>query len=564
MEKLNLEDAREVVRGLEEERDPWIPLFQDLQTYLLPDRGLFPTVGDVPNTAESNTDAIYDSTGTRSLRVLAAGMQGGLTSPARAWFQLGLEDRELEEFGPVRWWLSAVEKIMYQTLAASNFYQEAHSVYIEQAGFGTSALLVDENPRTKVRFRGLTIGTYAIGTNALGQVDTLCRRTFMTPQILAEKFGEEAISRRTKERLNAKSRELIECLHLVMPRNGYDDRKSDAANMPFASYYWETMVDSHEDNFLRTSGYQEFPFLVPRWRVVGDEVWGRCPGMDAFDDIRLLQEMDATLLVGIQKGIDPPTMGGSELSTGLRTDPGAHNIVDMATDKQIKALYDIQLKIKEAYEAKESRRNDVAEAFYNELFTMLANAPEGMTATEVIERQGEKLLLLGPVLERQQDDFHDPLIDRLFGILSRWVDKNGPIIPPAPPEIQGVPIRVQYISLLAMAQQIEQLRAIKQTATFAAGLSDAIPNAIDNIDGDAAVREVHRITGAVPEVVRTKEEIEALRQKRAAAIEKAKREEAMKETLVEGAQAAKALSETDLQKPSALTQLLGGGARGPA
>ncbi len=537
---VDLKELNLIVGELEDDREPWIPLFQDIQEYLLPDRGLFTTAGQQPNSGDRYGAAIYDGTATRSLRILAAGMQGGLTSPAREWFKLGLDDHDLEQYGPVKMWLDATERVIYRVLASSNFYQESHSVYIEQAGFGTSSLFLDAHPDKIVRFRNLTIGTYAIGADDLGMINTLSRRMFMTAQQLALRFGEEKLSNQSKGMLDRKSREKIEVLHLVQPREGWDDRKFDKANMPYESIYWESKVSAHEATPLNEDGYREFPFLVPRWRIVGDEVWGRSPGMEALSDVEMLQEMDKTSIMAIHKSVDPPVMGPAEMMDDLDRNPGGENTYEDGQKAEgFKPLYEVKLALAEA-EAKIARRQEsIARTFYNDLFLMLANAPKDMTATEVVERQGEKLLMLGPVLERQQNDFHDPLIDRVLAICNR-----AGMIPSAPEEIIDMDMKVQYISLLALAQRRERIGSIQEMARFTAALSEFMPEAKDKFNPDEAIDYSAEVMGLPSEIIRSDEDVAGIRQQRA----QAEAKKAQAEMIIQGADAAKTLSEIDLTR----------------
>jgi hypothetical protein len=556
------DDVKEVVAGLEEDLEPWLPMFRNIKEYVVPDRGLFTASGEEVNKGQRDDSSIYDATATRSLQVMAAGLQGGLTSPAREWFRLGLEDEDLAKFGPVREWLADVEKIMYDTLRRSNFYQEVHGCYIEQGSYGTAALLADEHDERVIRFRLLTAGTYAIGTDDLGRVDSLSRHLYLTPMQMYQMFGKENVSHKVRELYDNKSRDRTDVVHVVYPRKSYDDRKIDSANMPWGSHYYEATVDNTEEQkFLRQGGYREFPFLVPRWEVSGDECWGRSPAMQSLDDTILLQEQDIAILMGLHKEVDPPMMGPSETMSKLDTRPGAQNVGDIKAE-QLFPLYQVKLQIDQAVAAKNERREDVARTYYNDLFLMLANAPEGMTATEVIERQGERLLQLGPVLERQQDDFHDPLIDRLFRIL----DDRGEI-PPAPPEIQGQETKVDYISLLALAQRRERLRGINETAEFTAAISQFQADVRHKFNGMAAVDEVAKITGVPENVIRDDEEVAVLVAQEQAAQEAAQRREALGDVASaakDGAAAAQSISDTDINEPNALTQLLGFQAGAPA
>ena len=80
-----------------------------------------------------------------------------------------------------------------------------------------------------------------------------------------------------------------------------------------------------------------------------------------------------------------------------------------------------------------------------------------MTAREVSERNAEKMLMLGPVLDRLRSELFQPLIERVYGIM----DRAGKIAFP-PPELAGQPIKVEFISILAQAQKQAGLSAIDQ------------------------------------------------------------------------------------------------------
>ena len=89
--------------SLKSERASWKAHWQEITTYLLPRNGRY-FVED-RNRGERRHNAIYDSTATRALRVLGAGMMAGATSPARPWFKLATADPELNKYDPVERWL---------------------------------------------------------------------------------------------------------------------------------------------------------------------------------------------------------------------------------------------------------------------------------------------------------------------------------------------------------------------------------------------------------------------------------------------------------------------------
>ncbi|MEW5726178.1 MAG: portal protein, partial [Thermodesulfobacteriota bacterium] len=186
--------------------------------------------------------------------------------------------------------------------------------------------------------------------------------------------------------------------------------------------------------------------------------------------------------------------------------------------------------------------------FFNDLFVFLLRRP-GVTATEVVERHEEKLLLLGPVIERQQSELLDPLIERAFGILER----SGRL-PGAPPEIQGHDLKVEYISLLAQAQKLVGTQAVQSVLQFVGGAAAIDPRVLDKIDLDEAVDVYAEMTGVPPRVVRADEEVEKLRAERA---ESSRRDQAAQAALA-AIQGAKSLSETKTGERNALTDLISG------
>ena len=82
---------------LKAERASWLAHWKEISDYLLPRSGRFFIQDRDKGWRRHNN--IYDSTGTRSLRVLAAGMMSGMTSPARPWFRLTTANPELDDQG---------------------------------------------------------------------------------------------------------------------------------------------------------------------------------------------------------------------------------------------------------------------------------------------------------------------------------------------------------------------------------------------------------------------------------------------------------------------------------
>jgi hypothetical protein len=266
------------------ERSSWDSHWRDIAKYLTPRSGRFQT-SDV-NRGEKKHGAVIDSTGARALRTLAAGMMSGMTSPARPWFRLALQDRDLMESAPVKLWLFETGALMRAVFGASNTYQALHQCYTELGAFGTWADFVQPDFDNVIHHYPMTVGEYALAANDKGVVDTLAREFKMTVGQMVRQFGREACSTAVR---NLHDRGILDAwvdvVHIVEPRASYDRTKRDNLNMPFASCYFEP-AQANWDRYLSESGYKRFPALCPRWEITGNDVYGGSPAMECLGDVK--------------------------------------------------------------------------------------------------------------------------------------------------------------------------------------------------------------------------------------------------------------------------------------
>jgi hypothetical protein len=551
---------------LEEDRSSWRAHWMEITDYISPRRGRYLTESQ-NSKGRKRTTKIIDSTGTQAMRTMAAGLMSGMTSPARPWHRRKVR-ADLMDDGEVRTWLSQVEQIERAILHKSNFYNAIHTVYTELGSFGTAPLYRQPSFDDVIRFRPFTAGEYVIAENDVGVVDTLGRKFSMTVGQIVQKFvhtpdgqmdwiGVSKATRKLWDDGNYDAR--VEIVHMVEPRlmADRDYNKKDGKNMPFKSCYFE--LSSESDEFLMESGYKKFPAYVPRWDVLSGEVYGRSPGMDNLGDIKQLQHQQKRKAQAIDKMVNPPMVAPTSLkgkpSTVL---PGQTTYVDPLQGSQgFTPAYQVQPRINELMMDIQEVQNRVQRGFYADLFAMMINSDRRqMTATEVVERHEEKLVLLGPVLQRINVELLDPLLDDVFEYAL-----EADLLPPVPEVLAEETLEVEYVSLLAQAQQAVAASSLERVLGFAGNMVAIFPDIVDGIDADAALREYADVLGTSPEVIISSEAVEAKRQQRAeaeAAVHE--REELVKgaQGVAAGAQGAKLLSETDTQTPNALTDLIGG------
>lgn len=547
---------------LENDRSSFRSHWMEISDYIAPRRGRYLIEGQ-NSRGRKRTTKIIDSTGTQALRVMAAGLMSGMTSPARPWHRRRVRD-DLMDNGDVRRWLAQVEMIERSILHKSNFYNAIYTVYTELGAFGTAPLYRQPSFDDVIRFRPFTVGEYVIAENDQGVVDTLGRHFTMTVGQIVQKFVHDpttgkmdwsGVSKATKRLWDESNYdELVEVLHFIEPRlmGDRDASKKDALNMPFKSCYFE--LASESDELLMESGYRKFPAYVPRWDVLSGDVYGRCPGMDTLGDIKQLQHQQKRKAQAIDKMVNPPMVAPTSLkgkpSTVL---PGQTTYVDpMQGGQGFVPAYQVQPRISELQMDIAEVQNRIQRGFYADLFAMMINSDRRqMTATEVVERHEEKLVLLGPVLQRINVELLDPLLDDVF----EYALEAG-LLPEPPEALAGEELEVEYISLLAQAQQAVAASSLERVMGFAGNLVAVFPDIVDGIDSDEALRQYSEILGTSPDVIISDEELQAKRQARA---EEQQQMQAM-EQASQLAQGAKVLSETDTQNPNALTDLLGTGA----
>lgn len=535
--------------------------WRDLADFIVPRRIRLERT-DV-NRGDKRNRNIVNPHATMAARTTRSGMMAGITSPARPWFKLGTGDKDLNEHGPVKVWLDTVRRRMATVFTRSNLYNSLPTVYGDQSIFATACMCIVEDPITIIRTYAYPIGSYYIGANGRLQVDSFAREYRMTVRQVVEKFGQvksksgspdwSNISKTTKDQWDNGNHEAwVDVDHFIMP-NPKGTPFGLRENKPYGSFYIEH--GANQDIYLRKAGFEEFPVLAPRWEVAGEDVYGtECPGMIALGDIRGLQLKEKRKAEGIEKMVRPPMVGPTSLMTTKASIlPGDITYADVRDGQQgFKAAHEVRMPLGELKDDIKETEHRISRAFFEDLFLMLAMSDRReITAREVAERHEEKLLALGPVLERENDELLDPLIDRTFAIMLR----RG-LIPRPPEELHDMPLEVEYISIMAQAQKIVGLAAVERFAGFVGNLAAVSPEVMDKLDVDQTVDEYADMTGVPPSIVRTDDAVAEIRETRRKAQEAA----VASEQMAAASQSAKVLSEADTGGRNALTDLLGAAA----
>lgn len=543
----NLSTTRmEVLRSY---RMSWWSYWSAIAEVFLPYRYKWFVTPNQLNRGSPVNGSMIDETGMLAARTLAHGLLANLTSPDKPWFKLGLHGMTRIPEGPVKEWLAECTRRTLMVLAGSNFYTMWGQALHDNVVFGSSAMLAYEDKDNVVQFQTPPLGQFFFALNPKNEVDTFYEEFNYTVQQCVDEFGYDNCSVGVQVLYRTGGGGLdqeVVVAHSIGPNKpmcfGADTYPSPApSNFRYVEVFWDRgsqMTGGGTGQLLRVKGYHEKPFVGLRWNVTANDPYGRSPGMDALPAVRQLQTEQRRKAEAIEKMVRPPLMG----SVSMKNEPvdalpgGVTYVTDMANGG-LKPVFQVEPRIQEMMVDIQENQGRVKEIFFNDLFSRFMDEQKVQTATWVNAAAQEKLVLLGPVVERMQTEGLDQLVFRVFNICSR----RG-IYPPAPPEIAGLPLSIQYVSIFAEAQAAASTAAIERLVQFVGSIAGVRPDVLDTIKWDDMIERYADQIDVPPDVLASVSEIVAIRQQRVAQ----QQQEQMLQSGAALATGAKTLSDADV------------------
>lgn len=501
--------------AMKQDRENYWRHWRDLNTYMLPRSARF-LLTDREHQAGRGFNTPYDNTGIFAVRTLAAGLQSGVTSPARPWFKLTPSDPGLRKDEEVLRWCSSVQALMQTIFSRSNTYRMLYASYEELGTYGTFCNIMQGDFNTVIRHTPMTIGQYALAMNSQYRVDTMYREFTLSTSQIVEAFGIDAVSenvqRAAQTRQQTESRWTV--MHVIEPRAVRDTGDPRASQMPFASVYFQP--DCHNGYLLADEGFKRFPSICPRWSTVADNTYGDSPAMDVLGDVKQLQHQQLRKAQGIDGLTKPPLI----LPTSLKGNevnalPGGITYADVAAGSRGTNLLDVRIDLSHLTADIVDVRQRIRAGMYTDLFmALLANSDNPqMTAREVAERHEEKLLMLGPVLERLETEELSPLVNNTFDYIVEAGLLVGDLEPPD--VLQGAQLEIEFVGLLAQAQRAAGVQGINQVLGTVAAMASFRPEVVDKLNVDEIVDGVADMTGVDPHYIVGSKQVAIIRQQRA-------------------------------------------------
>tara|TARA_R110002124_G_scaffold235380_2_gene400711 strand:- start:3516 stop:5102 length:1587 start_codon:yes stop_codon:yes gene_type:complete len=490
---------------LEGDRRNWDDHWQEVAEVVFPHRSDF--TKEVTRGERKNVK-IVDSTAVNANELLGAGLHGMLTNPASKWFKLRLSDNMLMEDPNIKMWLEEVERRMYIALNSprAKFSSHIHELYLDMTAFGTGTMFIGEDPVTgDLNFSTKHLKECYLAEDAQGFIDTVYRKFEYTARQIVQKWGIESTSKDVRaafEKDDMDKKFVI--IHAVQPRSDFIHGSLARKDMPIASIY----ILRQEKHILEEGGFEEMPYVAPRWAKVSGETYGRGPGISNLPDIKMLQEMYKTVLKAAQKIVDPPLQVPDDGALNpVKTVPGGLNFRRAGSDPITPLQTGGNIPIGESLLNDVRRR--IRSGFYIDQL-QLQQGPQ-MTATEVLQRQEEKLRLMGPVLGRLQSELLGPMVERVFSIMLR----RGKL-PPAPEALADAEYDIEYVSPLARAQKQTEANSLLRVFEIGSAIIQMQPESAQVFNGEDTIRWLATDIFGVPNsLIKSAEEMEQIKQQQA-------------------------------------------------
>lgn len=483
---------------------------------------------------EKRDPRVYDSTAVFANQYMASGLYAHLTPPNQRWFNLKAKDPQLNKTDNVRRWFMKVTKILHEELAASNYDNEINELYLDIGWNGTPCMEVKRGKKTLFNFKNHHISEYVILEDSDGFVDTIIRMFKYTARQAVQEWGFDILGKDVQDAYREeKNRDKeFEFLHCLYPREEASrEYPAIKSRQPIASEY----IDIKGKKFVKHDGAYEMPKMTPRWVKNSGDVYGSSQGMFALPEIKSANFNEKQLGIALEKEVSPTILAPDDGFVGTvrtsansimyyrKTILGPNKPEPFKTEANLNWVGDMN----------ENKKTVIKKAFYNDLFVMLSEQTKTQTAYEISQRVEEKWSMIVAPVGRLNSELNNPMIRRMLGIAGR-----AGALPAAPPELIGQEYEIEYVSKLALALKLLEVRSLGAGIEVLTPLIKALPEMLDNWDTDEIARGVPERLGWSEDWLRDPFERDDMRQQRALQ-QQAEREQ---ELAIEAAKAAKGVS----------------------
>jgi len=448
----------------------------------------------------------------------------------------------------------------------ANLVPALSEYFFDQGAFGIAGV---HRKRTNdfiqpLKFFPVTVKNLLVEDNKEGRIVTVFIDDTYTVRQLVETFGIENVSKDNKDRyLKGAFHDKVRVMQVVEPRMVNNPKfQFGNKNFPISSIHfeWDT------SKILRESGFLQHPLIVSRFAKAIGELYGRSPAMFAMPAVLRLNLIMEILQKNSEKVGSPPLYlldNGALGPTIVDTSADALNVFQttrLGEKSPIGAINDVG-DLRPLLELAEILKNEITQAFLIDRLLDFNNETR-MTLGEAQIRDRIRGDANSAIYKRQLNELFTPLLQGAFNDLLdmghmgvvRGSDAEAEIIdrglePLYLPESvknaleKDLPIyEIEYISPAARVMQTEEVQGLTSFLDISVGVASAMPEALDNIDIDAVIKEMANLTNIGEDKLNDSDTVKAIREARAQAQQEAAKMEQMQQAADAGMKVAQGQS----------------------
>ncbi len=475
-------------------------MFMDAQKFVRPNSNEFDH-GHSSNKKDDSRE-IYDDTAVWCNQMFANGLASNLIPKSDRWMFLRVKDRATKNLNNNELaYLQAVsDRILHEfSLPQSQFYSASHECFLDIGAYGTSPVQVSYVDGT-VNFRARPLSDVFFDTNQHGQVDTAYYRCYKSARQLMQMFPgiEEMQGFNAKKSIHNK----YELVYTVCPSADKHAKKGGriGAERPYTVTYWSPQLKEP----IQEDGISYFPFLIPRWSKLADEVYGRGPAFTCLSQIRVLNKLVKEVLISSEY-LNFPTLTAEEdsimlpMKYGSRQvmfhEPGSNPPAPIMAGNQPQFMMDMI----------RMHRETINRSFFVDQI-IRQEKKERQSVLEIQDTRGQMLNQLAPLLNRMESEYLGPAIEITYELLER----NNQL-PQAPETLSDAELEISYTSPASQSQFASRLTDLSSFLRDITPLAQVKPEIMQAIDERELFEDYARYRNISPTVIKSQEVLQGER-----------------------------------------------------
>ncbi len=452
----------------------------------------------------------------------ATALYGSVTTPEDVtWHKLRQTNDELDQIQAVREYFDRVNEILFKRRynPRAGFAVSKHEQNRSLLGFGTGAIFIgagsgDPKFRTSLWYKAIHLAELFISENQQGFVDKVYRRYRMSGRQIIDEYGEKNVPSGSREQIKKNPETFFVVIHAVRPNPRFDPESLNPDKFAYMSRHW--LHDRDDDSFMREGGFRKFPYSITRDSRRPTEQYGRGTLLRVLPAIQMRNQMKRTQIRVWHHASDPALLlrdDGSIDINDLRPGRAVVGGLDSLGNPTIQPfIQGTNFEISQEFLIQEGETID--KAFMLDLFIGSADLAgrDRVTATEILERDRERVRIMTPLSSRDETESLDPMVERELDILAEF-----DLLPPMPPELieAGGEFEIQFTNPLAVSRRSDEAIGSVQTVQAVMELGQVKPEVLDLIDGDEYGRILAAANSSPEKLLNSPEVVALIRQQRA-------------------------------------------------